>query len=152
MEKFLGAFPPLSLIQGVIHQIWGRCDRVNVIPLKNGLFLFKFENPQTCAWVLEGGPWFVAQRPLLLKKWTPGISLEKFSFSTVLLGINIRGLPMVLFTNDGISHIASGVEIPLFMDKATELRTRISFARVCIEVAQGAPLSSSIQVEIKDFF
>lgn len=66
--QFLGSMPFLSLIQPVVHQIWGRRYRVDVFLLDNGLVLFKFENPQTCSWILEGGPWFIAQCPLFLKK------------------------------------------------------------------------------------
>lgn len=58
---------------------------------------------------------------------------------------------MELFTNDGISHISSGVGVPLFIGKATELRTKVSFARICVEVAQDVSLHSSILVDIKEF-
>lgn len=58
---------------------------------------------------------------------------------------------MQLFTNEGMSHIFSGAGIPLFMEKVTELRKRLSFARVCVEVEQGAILPSSIHVGIEDF-
>lgn len=107
---------------------------MDVFLLDNGLGLFKFENPQTRTWVLEGGPWFIAQCPLLLKKWAPDISLERFSLSKIPLWINLRSTPMELFTNEGFNHIASAVGIPLFMDKATELRDRLSFAKVCVEI------------------
>lgn len=48
MWKFLGSSPPLSKIQAIIRQLWGRRDPVDVVPLENGVFLFKFENSQTC--------------------------------------------------------------------------------------------------------
>lgn len=35
---------------------------------------------------------------------------------------------MEIFINEGISFIASGVGVPLSMDKAIELRNRLSFA------------------------
>lgn len=57
---------------------------------------------------------------------------------------------MELFTSKGISHIANGVGVPLFMDKATEMRSRLSFARVCVEVDQVALLPPTIQVKIED--
>lgn len=65
--QFFGA-PPFSQIQSVARQLWGRRDRLDILRLHCGFFLFKFENPQTRSWVLDGGPWFVAQCPLLLKK------------------------------------------------------------------------------------
>lgn len=52
---------------------------------------------------------------------------------------------MELFTSEGISHIASS------MDKATEMRKRLSFSCVCVEVEQSAILPSTIQVTIEDF-
>lgn len=58
---------------------------------------------------------------------------------------------MELFTNEGISHIASAIGISLFMDKAIELRNRLSFARACLEISQESPLPSYIHVEIEDF-
>lgn len=58
---------------------------------------------------------------------------------------------MELFTNEGIRHTASGIGVPLFVNKATKLRKHLSFARVCIEVEQDAPLSPIIQVDIEDF-
>src|SRR4051812_10014666 len=124
---------------------------VDVLNLENGLFLFKFENVQMKSLVLKGRPWFIAQRPLLLKKWSPGISLEKFDSRKLPLWVNLRGVPMELFTKEGISHIASGIGVPLFMDKATEMRSRLYFARVCVEVDQTVVLPSTIPVEIEDF-
>lgn len=149
--QFLGDSPPFSQVQGIVRQIRGRRDRVDVTNLENGTFLFKFDNSQTREWVLEDGPWFIAQRPLLLQKWVAGISPEALSSSKIPIWINLKGIPMELFTSHGISHIASGVGFPLFMDKATEMRNRLSFAKVCVEVKKGASLPSSIHVDIEGF-
>lgn len=97
---------------------------------------------------MDGCPWFIAQRPLLLKKWVPGISLEKLSSTKNPLWIKLKCIPVELFTSEGISHITSAVGVPLFMDKAIELRTKLSFARVCVEVEHDVLLPSSIHVEI----
>lgn len=58
---------------------------------------------------------------------------------------------MELFTTEGIIHIASGMGVPLFMDKTTEWISRLSFARVCVEIDQHAQLPSIIPVMIEDF-
>lgn len=58
---------------------------------------------------------------------------------------------MELFANEEISHITSGVGVPLSMDKATKMRNRLSFARICVEVDREASLPSSIHVDIEDF-
>lgn len=129
----------------------GSWDRVDVLGLENGLILLKFESDQSKSWVLEGGPWFMALRPLLLRQWTPGISLEKLDSTKMPLWVNLRGVPMELFTIEGINHVASGIGVPLFKDKATESRPRLLFARVCVEVDHTNDLPSIILVEIEDF-
>lgn len=43
------------------------------------------------------------------------------------------------------------VGISLFMDKATKLRRRLSFARVRVVVDLDASLPSSVQMDIEDF-
>lgn len=105
--QFLDASPPLFQIQAIARQTWGKHDRVKILELDNGLFLLKFDNHDTRSWVLDGWPWFIAQRPLLLGKWMPRISLEKFSTSKFPIWINLRGLPMEFFTKEGINHIPS---------------------------------------------
>lgn len=56
---------------------------------------------------------------------------------------------MELLTSDGISHITSVVGYPLYMDKATEHRYRIQFARVCVEVGHEDeyPYSNIVEIE-----
>lgn len=43
--QILGNSPSISQIQAVASQLWGRRDRVDVLKLDGGIFLFKFENP-----------------------------------------------------------------------------------------------------------
>lgn len=57
---------------------------------------------------------------------------------------------MELLTGESISHIASAIGIPLYMDKATEQRRRIDFARVCIEICSEDELPDTIEVSIED--
>lgn len=65
------------VIQSFVGRLWDRNGRVEVIPLEDEGFLFKFYDSATKTWVLEGGPWFIAGRPLLVQKWIPGLTLEK---------------------------------------------------------------------------
>lgn len=43
--------------------------KIEVIKLVYEAFLIMNGNQQTRHWVLEGGPWFNAQKPLMLRKW-----------------------------------------------------------------------------------
>lgn len=56
---------------------------------------------------------------------------------------------MELFTKDDLSHIASTIGIPWYRDKATELRRRVNFARVCVEVGYADDLPDAITINIE---
>lgn len=57
---------------------------------------------------------------------------------------------MELFTTEGISHVASVVGIPLYMDKATETRRRVQFAKACVEIGLEDEFPESIILDIED--
>ncbi|KAK4384388.1 hypothetical protein Sango_3065800 [Sesamum angolense] len=46
--------------------------------------------------------------------------------------IMLRHLPVVFWTDDGLSTVASGVGLPLYQDTITRACTRLDFARVCV--------------------
>lgn len=80
-----------------------------------------------------GGPWYIAQKSLFLKAWTSG-PFEQLSFQMFLVWVKLWHVPLQLFTADEIGHITSAIGNPLYMDKATKERRRISFARVSVEI------------------
>lgn len=62
---------------------------MGVISFGNGAFIFKFTSRATKEWVLQGGPWFILQRPLLLRKWEPGLLLADIAPKSVLFLIKL---------------------------------------------------------------
>lgn len=53
--KFFGVSSKLFVIQSTMDKLWGRLGRVEVIPLIGEGFMFKFVDPGTRSWMLEGG-------------------------------------------------------------------------------------------------
>lgn len=54
LGQFFGPSPKTAIIQSIAMKLWGRNGRVEVIPLEGEGFLFKFTDPATKTWVLEG--------------------------------------------------------------------------------------------------
>lgn len=50
---------------------------------------------------------------------------------------------------EGLSHVASTVGKPLYMDKSTATRLRVQYAKVCLEVDLGDKLPKEIMVDIE---
>ncbi|GJS88429.1 zinc knuckle CX2CX4HX4C containing protein [Tanacetum coccineum] len=66
--------------------------------------------------MLENGPWFIRNNPLILKKWHPD---ENRDTCSVLVWVKLYGVPITAFSEDGLSAIATKLGTPLMLDSYT---------------------------------
>ncbi|KAI8535167.1 hypothetical protein RHMOL_Rhmol10G0153300 [Rhododendron molle] len=85
-----------------------------------GFLYFEFKDEASQLAVLEGGPWFFSQKFIVLKKW-----------------------------RKGLSRVASAIGQPKHVDRATEKRSRLAYARVCVEIDAADELTEEIQVTVE---
>ncbi|WOL10667.1 ribosomal protein S7 [Canna indica] len=78
--------------------------------------------------VLEGGPWLIGGRVLILRKWERGLDIRKDLLQSVWVRFPQLGLH--LLSSNMIGRIASTICKPLYMDKQTSTKSRLVFARV----------------------
>lgn len=109
-----------------------------------------FDNTDSCDSVLEGGPWYVGNQLLLLKRWKRTMKLTKESVSQIPIWVKLFNVPMEYWDFEGLSRIASFIGTPLFMDHLTSSGTRISFAKVCVEVSVESVIPESFFVKCGD--
>jgi hypothetical protein len=83
---------------------------------------------------MEAKLWHIANKPLILRKWSPGMQLLKISLSTMLVWIKLHNLPIEFWNSTCLSYVASGVSKALCATFVTEDQLRIGFARVFVEV------------------
>ncbi|GKV28985.1 hypothetical protein SLEP1_g37968 [Rubroshorea leprosula] len=87
------------------------------------------------SWVLHSKiPWHPSQRTLYLQPWKPDLELSKIKPSEMQLCVKIWGVPITLYTPQGLGHVASAIGAPVCLDNATEERVHINYAQVCVEV------------------
>ncbi|GJV46548.1 putative RNA-directed DNA polymerase [Tanacetum coccineum] len=53
--------------------------------------------------MLENGPWFIRNNPLILKKWNPDVNLLKEDVGNVPVWVKLHGVPVTAFSEDGLS-------------------------------------------------
>lgn len=63
--------------------------------------------------------------------------------------VKLHNLPPECWTEEGLSRIASVIGHPIHVDKATGKKTRLAFARICIEVDAIDDLPEYIQVSVE---
>ena len=141
---FLDSSIPFVVVKSIVMKIWRKFNLLDVVPLGDGFYVFKFSQLFGAKDVLEGGPWFIAGRYLVLRWWSAGLSLSKASLTSILIWVKLCGIPLEFWSEEGLSHIASAVGVPLFADAQTEQETRLRFARICIEVDASKPLTEEI--------
>ncbi|GJX68512.1 zinc knuckle CX2CX4HX4C containing protein [Tanacetum coccineum] len=72
--------------------------------------------------VLENGPWMIRNSPIILKKWSMNTRLCKEELTRTPVWVKIHDVPLQVFSEDGISIIASQIEsltmgVPLIEDE-----------------------------------
>lgn len=85
-------------------------------------FLFKFPDIDTKKWVLQFCPWYIGKRPIFLRNYVKGVSIEKLNALRYPIWLKSWDIPIDLLSVEGIGHIASAVGRPLWLDKATAER------------------------------
>ncbi|GKD69433.1 retrotransposon protein, putative, ty1-copia subclass [Tanacetum coccineum] len=61
--------------------------------------------------MLENGPWFIRNNPLILKKWYLDVNLLKEDVSTIPVWVKLHGVPVTAFSEDGLSAITTKLEL-----------------------------------------
>nr|GEX14169.1 hypothetical protein [Tanacetum cinerariifolium] len=89
--------------------------------------------------MLENGPWFIWNNPLILKKWHLDKNLLKEDVSTVSVWLKLHGALVTAFSEDGLSAIATKLGTSLMLDSYTsdmymQSWGRSSYARPMIEL------------------
>jgi hypothetical protein len=74
--------------------MWKQYGDIEVFSLENGMYIFRFRDEVTCEEVLEAKLWHVANKPLILRKWQPGMQVLKLTLTFILIWIKLTHLPL----------------------------------------------------------
>ena len=142
---FIGSKPAFPVVSSITKKLWINEGLQEVIAQENGFIFFLFSSAQGVADILDRGPWFIAGRYLVLKKWERNLNLSaEAAVTRVPVWALLYNVPVELWTPKGLSYIASAIGKPLFADSTTIARRRLSYARVCIELEAGIPLVEEV--------
>jgi hypothetical protein len=144
--QFLDKPLPFYVVKRSVDNLWSMYGSVDVSLLENGLYLFRFADEKTRDIVLEEKLWYIANKPLILRRWVPGMQLLKLSLSSIPIWVKLHNLPLEYWNPICLSHIASGVGKPICSDSVTEEHQRLGFARVLIEVDTNSEFPKEIDI------
>lgn len=152
---FVGESMSFSDLNVNVRRMWKQYGVVEVTMNREGFYFFKFLNVIGLQNVLSKGPWMVGNFPLFVRKWEPGVALEKLDPSMLPLWIKVHNLPMKLWSVNGIGKLFSRFGKPVMMDKMTRDKCAskigvVGFARVLVEVPASEDLPDVVKVKYLD--
>nr|XP_009759575.1 PREDICTED: uncharacterized protein LOC104212089 [Nicotiana sylvestris]XP_016484351.1 PREDICTED: uncharacterized protein LOC107804915 [Nicotiana tabacum] len=96
--------------------------------------------------VYYAGSYTISNQPINLKPWSEDFDFSKEFPSEIPLWVKFPNLPMNCWGSKSLSRIASVLGTPVFADECTTKQTRISFARMLVEINVSRPLPDEITV------
>ncbi|KAK1318276.1 hypothetical protein QJS10_CPB04g00872 [Acorus calamus] len=140
----IGKRPYYKPFVDFLHRLWKPKGSLEILMREGGFFIAKFSNEEDLMEVMEGGPWLMAGRAIVLRRWSRGMRMEMERLETIPIWIRFPALPLHMWGLRLISKLASAIGKPLYMDTATASRSRVAFARVCIEISAQSELPDSV--------
>lgn len=83
---------------------------------ESGWLVFRFQNEEDMNQVISAGPYFIFQRPLLLKVMPPFFDFGNEELNKIPVWVKLRNLPLELWNPQALGKILSKVGLPIRTD------------------------------------
>ncbi|KAJ0762611.1 putative transcription factor interactor and regulator CCHC(Zn) family [Helianthus annuus] len=152
---FLGDRIAYPVVEYFVRTNWKKHGLQKTMMNSNGFFFFKFEDRKGMDAVLEGGPWMIRNKPTFLNIWSPSNTLTKEEFKKVAVWVKFHDVPLVAYSDDGLSMLASKIGSPVRLDSYTmdmcnEAWGWSSYARALIEISADQDLKGTLSMAIPE--
>ena len=72
----------------------------------------------------------------------------EFNMEKIQIWIHLRNVPLELFSQTGLSYIASAIGNPLYMDHITTGKNGLAFVKNCVEIGVFIEIPKNIEVDL----
>ncbi|XP_061336788.1 uncharacterized protein LOC133283879 [Gastrolobium bilobum] len=123
--------------------MWNLSGTHEFIDMENDYFLFRFADLNDYNFILEEGPWIVADHYVSVQRWRPLFDPYEDNLKKLDVRIRISGLPMEFYTSQHLRNIGDLFGKTLKIDRNSIRKSdagdgvvteRAKFARICVEV------------------
>ncbi|XP_056695259.1 uncharacterized protein [Spinacia oleracea] len=143
----VGDQPTLKYINTFIEKNWNCVTQPEVLLHNDGYFVIRFGTLNERNEVLFLGPYTIANKPVIVKAWTSDFDFNSEILKVVPLWIQLPNFPLNCWGTDSLSRIGSALGTPLFADECTSKQSRISFARMLVEIDVTRPIMQKVMVQ-----
>ena len=112
--SLLGRFHTTKLInfraaKNLLRSVWKMGNDLKITDVGDGLFRFKFSMESQLKWVINNVPLSFDNHILLLRRWEKGITAFTVKFLTILMWVQVWGLPFDLINEEAGRDIGQGI-------------------------------------------
>ncbi|XP_026415955.1 uncharacterized protein LOC113311331 isoform X1 [Papaver somniferum] len=132
---FVGRKHSYSMAKEATTKVWKTKSEVSITLHSSNSFVFKFLNSEDRNLALDHGAFYISSSLFVVRPWSPLIENSIAEMKSIPVWVLIYNVPLHLWNNIGLSPIASFVGKPLMMDDCTINKTRLSYARVLVEIS-----------------
>lgn len=144
----IGKRPFYGALLAAVQRQWKLKGGLELLSFEGDFFLFKFSCKEDYNTVWNSGHCFLNGRPFIFKKWSKDFRPVKEEFSEIPIWVKFPNFPLCCWNELGISKVASKIGVPLAVDSLTAAKSRISFARVCVQVSPSSSFPDFITLDL----
>ncbi|XP_062080566.1 uncharacterized protein LOC133785333 [Humulus lupulus] len=139
----LGTNPPIAVFEGFIRRMWGKLDIEKVARMNARFTIVKFRDTTIRDLVLESGVVHFDWKPVILRPWSTNIDTPRL-VKSIPVWIRLHDLGLQYWGTKCLSALVSTIGRPMMMDRITNDRSMVKFARVLVDVEITEQLPHSI--------
>ncbi|XP_021759465.1 uncharacterized protein LOC110724351 [Chenopodium quinoa] len=118
-------------------------DRVAAI--ENGVFLVRFRMEEGRERVLVARHIFFDRKPVVAKRWEPGIKLRDEGVQEVPVWIRLPRLDLKFWGQSSLMNLAGAVGKPVQIDRATATKELMAYARIMVQINVNEEMIEEIE-------
>ena len=138
--------PNFEKIKEELTELWGKEGLIKVISNKHGRYFLHFKQDANIEKILKMDHIHVMKQCMKLHKWKECTNYDSPPDESVQIWFKLNNIPPHMYNPKALSHFASLLGKPLYMDKLTEESENIEFTRLSFEVHPRSILPAFITV------
>jgi hypothetical protein len=143
-----GKRPGYGALNSIISNVW-KCEAILTIH-DSGWLVYRFKIEEAKLAVLSGGPYLVYGRPLILRPMTKNFDFSSEEMSRVPVWVKFPNLPLCCWSPICLSKIVSVLGKRIQCDQPTSTLSRMSYARVLVEIDLLEELQHSVEITLPE--
>ncbi|KAF5188412.1 zinc ion binding / nucleic acid binding protein [Thalictrum thalictroides] len=144
---FLDKKLPYSIVKENVLKKWKLLGSMD-IALDGDMYYFSFSSEEDRGRVIDEGAFHMAGKLFVVRPWTREVEDNRGSVRSVPIWVKLYNVPKHLWNGRGFSYITNRIGKPLFMDKTTEKKQMLTYARICVEVSAEKELPLEIKMKV----